>query len=1009
MRRILFPALALILALGLALVLMVAPTHAESASVWTDKQDYAPGDTVTIFGSDFLANAEVAVTVERPDGVMDTVAPAPVTDDTGYFTCSYQLDGITGTYTVTATDGDNTATTTFTDADIGTVSVSPATRTVAAGASTTYTVTVTKVGGSTLSVTFTVVGSLPTGASANFSPNPVTFLSSESDPKTSTLTITTSASGSTGTFTFKVRGTKTGTGNYAESSNVTLNVTGGETTPPLVNVAFPPPDGLNGWFVTSPVVGTVTATDPSNVTAINVTGAALSDVTGLGTTSASGTLTVSGEGIHNIVANATDGQGNSGAAPGSNNTATVKIDTVAPTLEKVLSGTLGLNGWYTSNVIVNLTGADATSGLNRVEYNLNGGGWTTYTANFTISTEGSNTLQHRAYDNAGNEYVLPNQTIKIDKTAPTLEKVLSGTLGLNGWYTSDVTVNLTGADATSGLNRVEYNLNGGGWTTYTANFTISTEGSNTLQHRAYDNAGNEYVLPNQTIKINKTAPTGSITIHCGLCCPSTYTSTVSVTLNLAATDAVGVTGYRVADGTDASGASTIAISSTTSFSADIPWTLPSGDGTKTVAVQYRNAVGNWSPNYTDSIILDTTPPTGSITINGGAPYTNSTGVTLNLAATDAVGVTGYRVADGTDASHGIIVSVPWTTSFHDNIPWTLPSGDGTKTVAVQYRDAAGNWSPNYTDSIILDTTPPTGSITINGGAPYTNSTSVTLNLAATDAEGVTGYRVADGSDASGASTVPVSSTTSFSADIPWTLPSGDGTKTVAVQYRDAAGNWSPNYTDNIILDTTPPTDSITINGGAPYTNSTSVTLNIAATDAEGVTGYRVADGTDASGGTIVTVPSTTSFSADIPWTLPSGDGTKTVAVQYRDAAGSWSPNYTDSIILDTTAPVVSINAPADDGYYQTDTLPALDYTVSDNLDPSPGVVVSGWSTDKGVHTVTVTATDAAGNVGSASITYNVLTVINWALIGGIIAAALAAGFIFWFFAVRRRTRRQSSQ
>ena len=725
MRRILFPALALILALGLALVLMVAPTHAESASVWTDKQDYAPGDTVTIFGSDFLANAEVAVTVERPDGVMDTVAPAPVTDDTGYFTCSYQLDGITGTYTVTATDGDNTATTTFTDADIGTVTVSPATRTVAAGASTTYTVTVTKVGGSTLSVTFTVVGSLPTGASANFSPNPVTFLSSESDPKTSTLTITTSASGSTGTFTFKVRGTKTGTGNYAESSNVTLNVTGGETTPPLVNVAFPPPDGLNGWFVTSPVVGTVTATDPSNVTAINVTGAALSDVTGLGTTSANGTLTVSGEGIHNIVANATDGQGNSGAAPGSNNTATVKIDTVAPTLEKVLSGTLGLNGWYTSNVIVNLTGADATSGLNRVEYNLNGGGWTTYTANFTISTEGSNTLQHRAYDNAGNEYVLPNQTIKI----------------------------------------------------------------------------------------NKTAPTGSITIHCGLCCPSTYTSTVSVTLNLAATDAVGVTGYRVADGTDASGASTIAISSTTSFSADIPWTLPSGDGTKTVAVQYRNAVGNWSPNYTDSIILDTTPPTGSITINGGAPYTNST----------------------------------------------------------------------------------------------------------------------------------------------------------------------------------------------------SVTLNIAATDAEGVTGYRVADGTDASGGTIVTVPSTTSFSADIPWTLPSGDGTKTVAVQYRDAAGSWSPNYTDSIILDTTAPVVSINAPADDGYYQTDTLPALDYTVSDNLDPSPGVVVSGWSTDKGVHTVTVTATDAAGNVGSASITYNVLTVINWALIGGIIAAALAAGFIFWFFAVRRRTRRQSSQ
>ncbi len=153
------------------------------------------------------------------------------------------------------------------------------------------------------------------------------------------------------------------------------------------------------------------------MTAIHVTGAILSGVISLNTTSASGNLTVSGEGIHNIVATATNGANNTGAAPGSNNTATVKIDTVAPTLEKLLTGNL-VNGVFTTNVTVNLTGADATSGLNRVQYNLNDAGWTNYTGPFDITTDGSYTLQHRAYDNAGNEYVLANQTITIDKEPP---------------------------------------------------------------------------------------------------------------------------------------------------------------------------------------------------------------------------------------------------------------------------------------------------------------------------------------------------------------------------------------------------------------------------------------------------------------------------------------------------------------------------------------------------------------------------------------------------------------
>ena len=224
----------LLLAMLMFLAVFAAtPAMAEctEALVWTDKEDYSSGETVVIYGSGFIPDASVSITVTRPDGSIDEWA---VTSDSfGSFTITYLLDGITGTYTVIATDGTNTATTTFTDADIDYVSVSPNTRTITAGDSTTYTVTVAKKGGSTLSVTLSIVGSLPSGASVSFSVNPVQFSSSESGAKASTLTITTSSSGSTGTFTFKVRGTKTGTTNTADSSEVTLIV-----NPATANVVF---------------------------------------------------------------------------------------------------------------------------------------------------------------------------------------------------------------------------------------------------------------------------------------------------------------------------------------------------------------------------------------------------------------------------------------------------------------------------------------------------------------------------------------------------------------------------------------------------------------------------------------------------------------------------------------------------------------------------------------------------------------------------------------------------
>jgi hypothetical protein len=87
---------------------------AEGATIWTDKDNYGPSETVTIFGSGFLPSTEVTITLEAPDLSVATIYAW--TDEFGAFTAQYVLDGMEGTYTITATDGTNTATTTFTEA-----------------------------------------------------------------------------------------------------------------------------------------------------------------------------------------------------------------------------------------------------------------------------------------------------------------------------------------------------------------------------------------------------------------------------------------------------------------------------------------------------------------------------------------------------------------------------------------------------------------------------------------------------------------------------------------------------------------------------------------------------------------------------------------------------------------------------------------------------------------------------------------------------------------------------
>jgi len=262
-------------------------------------------------------------------------------------------------------------------------------------------------------------------------------------------------------------------------------------------------------------------------------------------------------------------------------------------------------------------------------------------------------------------------------------------------------------------------------------------------------------------------------------------------------------GYKVYYGTQSNTYGTPAtVTSGTSY--DI--TNVQAGSTYYVAISAYDQTGNESVKSIEKSASipasDTTPPTGSVSINSGAASTTSTAVTLTLSATDAAGtVTGMKFSnDGTTYSSEV--------AYASSYSWTLSSGIGTKTVYALFKDNSGNWMTSAaTDTINLvsppDTTPPTGSVVINSGAASTTSTAVTLTLSATDAAGtVTGMKFSNDG-------VTYYSEVAYASSYSWTLSSSYGTKTVYALFKDNSGNWMAS----------PATDSINYVNPMPVANA----------------------------------------------------------------------------------------------------------------------------------------------------------------------------------------------
>jgi hypothetical protein len=98
------------------------------------------------------------------------------------------------------------------------------------------------------------------------------------------------------------------------------------------------------------------------------------------------------------------------------------------------------------------------------------------------------------------------KTFFVETDAPTTTATLNPAApnGQDGWYVSPVTVTLTADDGLngSGVDKTEYRVDGGAWQTYSAPFSVGSDGSHTVGFRSTDKAGNVEAEKTTTFKVD---------------------------------------------------------------------------------------------------------------------------------------------------------------------------------------------------------------------------------------------------------------------------------------------------------------------------------------------------------------------------------------------------------------------------------------------------------------------------------------------------------------------------
>ncbi|MBT0664625.1 chitobiase/beta-hexosaminidase C-terminal domain-containing protein [Geobacter pelophilus] len=487
-------------------------------------------------------------------------------------------------------------------------------------------------------------------------------------------------------------------------------------------------------------------------------------------------------------------------------TYTITGPAVAGATSSTLAGTYGIGTPINVTVTFNepISSPGLTIGLNSGATIATGPltNVSSFTGTYTVAAGNSATALNVATitgtvtDAAGNSTANPVMPagFNISNTAPiVIDAIVPVTTAspVAGNYTGPLTVTLTtskaGAtihyttdgtipNATSPVYTAPFILNPAATTTYTVQFFASDAFGNIEPVKSAIYNVHVTDLTNATVSINNNA---------------LFTNSTLVTLSLTATDPMGVPSMQVAcDG--------ITFGAVEPFALTRACTLTTGDGLKTVAVKYIDAVGTVYNPVTAQITLDTVAPVTTV-----SPAAGTYNGAINAVLATEAGATIYFTTNGTMPT--IDPALRYTA------PITISTTSTLKFFAV---DQAGNQEVMKSALYTIAASDLTGSVSINGNALFTKNANVTLALTAADPFGVGQYLISN--DGVTYQTVTINpAVANFSATIPWVLTPGDGLKTIYVKYVDTP---TPNnvygpFTAQITLDTTPPVTTVSSAAG----------------------------------------------------------------------------------------------------------------------------------------------------------------------------------------------------
>ncbi|UYQ66755.1 OmpL47-type beta-barrel domain-containing protein [Streptomyces peucetius] len=172
-------------------------------------------------------------------------------------------------------------------------------------------------------------------------------------------------------------------------------------------------------------------------------------------------------------------------------------DTTAPETSATVSGEKDAEGRYLGMATVTVTASDTGSGVNTVEYALGDGAWRPYTGPVMVHETGAHTVRYRATDKAGNTAAEKSVQFTVveppadDNEPPQTTVGVAGDQNSDGAYIGRATVTVVAVDSGgSGVERIEYSLDGGPYLAYTEPVIVDRVGYHTVLYRATDRAGN---------------------------------------------------------------------------------------------------------------------------------------------------------------------------------------------------------------------------------------------------------------------------------------------------------------------------------------------------------------------------------------------------------------------------------------------------------------------------------------------------------------------------------------